>query len=533
MFWDGSRWLKPAKPQAPTHEPRRLRDWLAAGIMIFAAVAIVIPVLSVKADGPSLRLLPDRGPVGTAIVIELNQAAGAFPAAVAWDGVVVATVKPHRSAGAVTRLTYTVPTTASVGPHEVSLFDISTPGTKPGSWRKGSRPKAQSLAVATFLLTVAASSSLPSATLQPATSMPATPDPATPGAATSMPATPDPATPGAASPGPATPDPATPGAATPGAATPDPATPGAATPVPGTPVPAPNPGNVPASIDATGSRDVTAALQSFLNSVPNGSTVQFRGGGQYRVDGTLVLQNRRNLVLDGNGARIFAGTTGGSGRRQWTVRESVDITFRDMIVQGVGNAVYTPSYEGQHAFGLDGGRDIELDRVTIRNPWGDGVYVSSSNYTWIDGVWIHDSSISGVGRQGIAVVAGRNVRVERTSFSNMGATVLDIEPNRDPNYMQGADNIVFVNNTVTGRLVSYFFAAGGWGTISNVVVSGNVIRGADGASGRVRFRRAGPLVDRTSRSQTIVEMSRSGGRIRRRSASRASMGSRSRATSSP
>ena len=130
MYWDGSRWLKPATPQAPTHEPRQLRDWLAAGVMIFAAVAIVIPVLSVKADGPSLRLLPDRGPVGTAVIIELNQAAGTFPAAVAWDGVVVATVKPHRSAEAVTRLTYTVPTTASVGPHEVSLFDISTPGTK-------------------------------------------------------------------------------------------------------------------------------------------------------------------------------------------------------------------------------------------------------------------------------------------------------------------------------------------------------------------------------------------------------------------
>ena len=240
LYWDGSRWQQPANQRAPTHEPRQLRDWLAAGVMIFAAVAIVIPVLSVKADGPQLRLLPDRGPAGTAVIIELNQADGTFRAAVAWDGVVVAIVKRHRSAGATTRLTYTVPTTARVGPHEVSLFDTSTPGTKPGTWRKGARPKVQALAVATFLLTVATSSSQPSATLQPATPGPATPGPATPG--------------------PATPGPATPGPATPGPATPGPATPGPATPGPATPAPAPNPGNVPASIDATGSRDVTAAL---------------------------------------------------------------------------------------------------------------------------------------------------------------------------------------------------------------------------------------------------------------------------------
>ena len=197
------------------------------------------------------------------------------------------------------------------------------------------------------------------------------------------------------------------------------------------------------------------------------------------MDGTLVLQNRRNLVLDGNGARIFAGTTGGSGRRQWTVREGVNITFRDMIVQGVGNAIYTPSYEHQHAFGLDGVRTSSWTASRSVTHGAMECYVRAGTTP--------GSTVSGsttvpfpaVGRQGIAVVAGRNVRVERTSFSNMGSTVLDIEPDKDPNYMQGADNVVFVNNTVTGCLASYYLC--GWRvrkTISNVVVSGNVVQGS-------------------------------------------------------
>ena len=43
----------------------------------------------------------------------------------------------------------------------------------------------------------------------------------------------------------------------------------------------------PTSIDATGATDVTAALQSFLDSTPDGSTVLLQPAGRYRIEGSL------------------------------------------------------------------------------------------------------------------------------------------------------------------------------------------------------------------------------------------------------
>ena len=66
-----------------------------------------------------------------------------------------------------------------------------------------------------------------------------------------------------------------------------------------TPAPPPAPGGsiaVPASIDATGVTDAGAALNSWLGSVPSGSTVLFKAGGVYRMDrGLKVSKTQRDL----------------------------------------------------------------------------------------------------------------------------------------------------------------------------------------------------------------------------------------------
>ena len=46
MFWDGERWLSedlpPRRPQPP-HQPRRVRDWLSTGVMLFVFGDCVFP----------------------------------------------------------------------------------------------------------------------------------------------------------------------------------------------------------------------------------------------------------------------------------------------------------------------------------------------------------------------------------------------------------------------------------------------------------------------------------------------------------
>src|SRR4029079_16538338 len=55
------------------------------------------------------------------------------------------------------------------------------------------------------------------------------------------------------------------------------------------PPPPANTVSPPSSIDRTGVRDVTAELQTFLNSVSHHTTVKFAAGAQYRIEGTLTM----------------------------------------------------------------------------------------------------------------------------------------------------------------------------------------------------------------------------------------------------
>ena len=90
---------------------------------------------------------------------------------------------------------------------------------------------------------------------------------------------------------------------------------------------------VPASIDATGKTDVTAALQKFIDKVQDGRTILFRPNGRYRIDETLFVIRRNNLDFEGRGA-LFATTRGGRDRSQWWIKDGSNIAFHHLIVRG-------------------------------------------------------------------------------------------------------------------------------------------------------------------------------------------------------
>ena len=68
--------------------------------------------------------------------------------------------------------------------------------------------------------------------------------------------------------------------------------------------------SVPSSIDPTGSTDVTAALQAWIDSVPDGTegrpnVLQFGSTGTYLVQTVLNIGDRQNLVLNGDGCSLI------------------------------------------------------------------------------------------------------------------------------------------------------------------------------------------------------------------------------------
>ena len=69
--------------------------------------------------------------------------------------------------------------------------------------------------------------------------------------------------------------------------------------------------DVPVAIAGDCSRDVTGAIQAWIGSVGDGSVLRFAPNACYRIDGTLRLDGRNNLTLEGNNATFKAGTDGG------------------------------------------------------------------------------------------------------------------------------------------------------------------------------------------------------------------------------
>jgi len=235
------------------------------------------------------------------------------------------------------------------------------------------------------------------------------------------------------------------------------------------------------AIDTTGRSDVTTQLQALIDRTPDGGVVRLEPSAIYRVDGTLLLEERHRLRIEGNGARIVATTTAVHQRRHLQINGGSNLTVSDLEIQGANphagldDRGYVPELEGQHGISLEGVTDVQLDRVHIHDTYGDHVYVSRhpKNRRWSEGIWIHDSIFERSGRQGIAVVAARDVVIERNTFADMRRATVDLEPNGQG---WGAENIHILDNTIgKGRLL--FVAAGGGGPVNQVVIARNELRG--------------------------------------------------------
>jgi hypothetical protein len=235
------------------------------------------------------------------------------------------------------------------------------------------------------------------------------------------------------------------------------------------------------AIDATGATDVTADLQALIDRTPDGGVVELERDGDYRVDGTLVVDERHELRIEGNGARIFATTTGDFSRSHLRITGGSDLIVRDIEIEGANphagldDRGYVPELEGQHGIRVEGVTDLELVGVHVHATYGDLVLVSrhEEDRRWSERVWIHDSTFERSGRQGITVGAGRDIVIERNRLTDMRRATVDLEPTAKS---WGADNVHILDNQVgPGRLL--FVAAAGDGPVNRVVIARNTLRG--------------------------------------------------------
>ncbi len=242
---------------------------------------------------------------------------------------------------------------------------------------------------------------------------------------------------------------------------------------------------VPTSIDRTGATDVTDALNAFLASLPDNTKVALPAGASYRVDGSIALVDTHGLTLEGNGARLFASPGGDRGRVLLSVVGGSDLTVRGLRLQGANpdggtDGLYVTDLEGQHGIRLLGVQRVLLEGNTITDVWGDLVYLGHDLRKKLPSwrqpstdVVIRNNTMSGTGRQGIALTHAERVLITDNNITDVRRSMFDLEPATSA---VSVEDVVITNNVVgTHRL--NFLAAGGGGAVHDILVANNDLRG--------------------------------------------------------
>lgn len=243
---------------------------------------------------------------------------------------------------------------------------------------------------------------------------------------------------------------------------------------------------VPTSIDTTGTRDVSAELNAFIGRVPDGNTIMFPRNARYRIESTISLVDRNNIVVNGNGATLFATTDGGSAtpmgpgdirwrwprhRDQIAVWNGSNVVLRNLTVKGPNpnggtqESSFVAAFEAQAGVEFHGSVNSRLENCNISDTYGDFVYIAHD----ADGTVVRNCTMIRSGRQGISVVDAINTTLDHNNISYIARSAFDLET-----YVGGWSviNTRITNNTV-GPTRLDIVASKGEGDVSYVLYAYN------------------------------------------------------------
>lgn len=246
---------------------------------------------------------------------------------------------------------------------------------------------------------------------------------------------------------------------------------------------------IPPSIDATGTSDVTAALQAFIANVPDGSVIL--GGGPsatYKHKGTFIPPSRNQLTFDFQGATLNNIADGNAGLGgSWGIYNAstfflplvkpypTHLTFRNAVITAASPKPGT-FQSGEFAAFLHsmGGLYIEVTNITASGLFGDFVTMNEgSSY-----VWAHDNHVVDCGRNMVSVVCGSHLVVENNKFDTAGYCSFDVEP--EPGSIAGSADLIYQTNQHKSW-ANCFFALDGSDAgkaITDVTVDSNTVSGS-------------------------------------------------------
>ena len=209
--------------------------------------------------------------------------------------------------------------------------------------------------------------------------------------------------------------------------------------------------------DAT---DDTAAFNKAVDEV------YANGGGTIVVpDGTFIinavsginLKSNITLAMGPNTVLDIAATNSGI-YDAIRIRNERNITISGGTLSGERNKHLGQNGEWGMGIGIYDGIGITISGMTIKNNWGDGIYLGTTQYGdtlfGCDNIKILGCTISDNRRSNISIVDANNVTIEDCKIANAKGTApqcgIDIEPNADSSGRIPADAIcdgITIKNT--------------------------------------------------------------------------------------
>lgn len=188
---------------------------------------------------------------------------------------------------------------------------------------------------------------------------------------------------------------------------------------------------------------MTRALNDWIrDTVGDTSVVRFRADACYRVEGTITIEGKSGIVVEGHGARLRADAAGGGeaarNRSTLSIKRASNVVVRDLEVRGP-NRPFRPftdtarlrALQGQHGIHLTAASNVLIENVDVSGVRGDCVYVGGMRAVGPSrNVVVRTSTLSDCGRQGVAVTDARDVLVDGNEFGDTGMFSVDVEPNR-------------------------------------------------------------------------------------------------------
>jgi len=242
--------------------------------------------------------------------------------------------------------------------------------------------------------------------------------------------------------------------------------------------------------------DSAPAIQAFLATVPNGSTVIFPAGARCRVATSLDLgiaptgrPQRTDTVYDLNGSTIFRTTEPAACDKPGCNAPLVDlervqrVSVQDGTIEGGvaapvdGPPAYDPAIEHDHGIAVHGDTGVMLTGLTIRDIGGDCVDVDEDSTTHTPST---DITIAGSAtapftcaqgaRQGISANDVDGLSIAGVTFDLISHSGVDLEPHK-----HGYIRNVEIRACRFGWVGGYAISGHGSGEVwSDVTIAGNV-----------------------------------------------------------